>query len=544
MMQKFFTYFLAKYDGKSLEIKQKARIILVIDFILIIFCAVDTLFLLILSSIKDPFIYLLMFVTGAVFALSVVFLKSGKFNWSSNINIVISFFAMNAGIWLEFRDQVTELYKAGFFLAFVLVEACLIGYHYFQTLILTVAGIIGIVLVFAFIPPNAETLAQPGLALAAFIPTAILYGFAGIAACVIFNITQKAIRIAEDESSLNKKRFLELENVVLTSKQGFKVGEKLVVTAEEIAGAMSQVSGYLGSVKTEVENLNQNLQASRDSTDRINQTQNSVKDNLTGQNSAILESSSSIEEMVASINNITRVSQEKKKTVTDLADMAKEGKNQVTNAIQSIEEASRSTSAISDLLKVILNVSAKTNLLSMNAAIEAAHAGEFGKGFSVVASEIKKLAEETNQNTKVISGNIKKNANDTKKAVEINKKASEYFHQILNGVPAIVMTLDEIVSGLTELSGGSTEITQSTVHLRDITSGLNDSMVKMEEYILNSGSVFGNVLDVFARIRSEIGRVDEAFRLIVDKLTMLRELGRQNINQIQTIDSEIERLKT
>ncbi|MBN1412593.1 MAG: hypothetical protein JW969_17220 [Spirochaetales bacterium] len=510
------------------------------DLILISFCVVDTLFLA-GSGLTDPLIYLLMFVTAFVFFIALVVLKQGKFVWASNINIVMSFVAMNAGIWLSPTTQITELYKAGFFLSFVLIEACLIGYTLYQPLFLTIAGSIGIILVYIFIPPDPATTLDSSLN--AMAPTLVLYAIAGAFACIIFNVMQKTVTIAEKESAENKRRFDELEAVVVTSKQGFRIGEQLLSFSEEIVKSVGEITGHLNSMKSEVENLSNGLQNSKDATDQINKAQESVKSNLSDQNSAVIETSSSMNEIISSIGNLSRVSQEKKNKMAELADMAKEGEDQINTSIQSIEEVARSSKSAMDLLKVIMNVSAKTNLLSMNAAIEAAHAEEFGKGFSVVASEIKKLAEETNQNTKVISGNIKKNLSDTEKAVDINKKVGDFFHEIIGGVSAIVVTLDEIITGLSELAGGSQEITHSTVHLKDITEDLNESLHVMGDFIANSSQVFGNIVNVFSQIRTEIEAIDGIASLISEKLSTFRELGRENISHIKMIDTEIERLK-
>ncbi|MBN1412940.1 MAG: hypothetical protein JW969_19015 [Spirochaetales bacterium] len=541
MFKALFANVLGVYENSSLEIREKARIILIIDLILGGFLIIDAIILFFTLEDIGLLVAGILMVTCVIFVIAVFLLKKGRFIWASNINLVVAFIAIYLSLFIKPIDRITAVYESGFHLMFVLIECCLIGYTLYQPIVLTVASILANIGIYLYMPLAAGGDAMAGLANVISINT--LMAVCGVFACLIFIVTRKIIRIAETEAGANKRRFQELQSIIVTSKEGFKVGEELMESTNEIINDIRNASGELKEIISEVVDMSTTLRESREATDRIGQSQASVKNNIAEQNSAILETSSSIDEMIASINNISRVSQEKKKVVSEFAGFAKEGEEQVTASNLSIEDVSNSSKNIIDLLKVILKISAKTNLLSMNAAIEAAHAGEYGKGFSVVASEIKKLAEDTNRNTKTISANVKKSVTDTEKAVDLNRKLGGFFQSIISGVNDTMETFDEIISGLSELAGGSTEITQSTVHLKELTATLIDSLDRMEEYVHGSGTVFGKFTGLFGRIENRIGRIDNTFEGVSGKLARFGSLGKRNIEQIQLLDTEIERLK-
>ncbi len=115
---------------------------------------------------------------------------------------------------------------------------------------------------------------------------------------------------------------------------------------------------------------------------------NDLEEGLSNQTTMISQTSAAIEEMNASITNITKISEEKKKAIGQLQNTAQNGETDMVKAVEAIGQIETSYQDIKDIVSIISNVAAQTNLLAMNAAIEAAHAGDAGKGFAVVADEI------------------------------------------------------------------------------------------------------------------------------------------------------------
>ncbi|MDC7220564.1 MAG: methyl-accepting chemotaxis protein [Spirochaetales bacterium] len=207
----------------------------------------------------------------------------------------------------------------------------------------------------------------------------------------------------------------------------------------------------------------------------------SVVSRIENQSAQVTETSAAVEEMAASIHSVNNVAEEKQQASRVLLDLTRQGSETLGVTNETIQEAAGRIDAIRGMLNVINNVAAQTNLLSMNAAIEAAHAGEAGRGFSVVADEIRKLAESTQSNASAIGKDLSEIVEQIGRTAEYGQQSREAFGKIENEVAVFVDAFKEISASTNELSLGSSEIQQSSQHLMDLTTMIRDDAVNVQD---------------------------------------------------------------
>jgi uncharacterized protein YoxC len=233
-----------------------------------------------------------------------------------------------------------------------------------------------------------------------------------------------------------------------------------------------------------IDRLNQNLgaqvESSLDFMKGINNLIGALNDQIIRQASAIEESSAAIEEMMATINNTAAMAQKKQTVIQELVDNVEQGRASMRETIDAVGNISRGVEGVGATIKVIGGIAANTNLLSMNAAIEAAHAGDAGLGFSVVAGEIRRLSETTRENSHNIAATLTSIIDGIKMTTARSTATDSLIGTMAEEINSFANTMTELINSLGELSIGSREITIALVQLRKhaeaIKTGYGDMM--------------------------------------------------------------------
>jgi iron only hydrogenase large subunit-like protein/uncharacterized coiled-coil DUF342 family protein len=235
-----------------------------------------------------------------------------------------------------------------------------------------------------------------------------------------------------------------------------------------------------------IDGLNRNLsiqvEKSLDFMKGINDLIENLNHQILRQASAIEESSAAIEEMIATINYTAATAQKKQSAIQDLVDNVEQGRASMRETIEAVESISRGVEGVGSAIKVIGSIASNTNLLSMNAAIEAAHAGEAGEGFAVVAGEIRRLSETTRENSRNISHTLTEIVEGIKTTTIRSSATDNLINTMTKEINGFANTMTELINSLGELSIGSREITAALVQLREhaeaIKTGYHDMMSK------------------------------------------------------------------
>jgi len=259
------------------------------------------------------------------------------------------------------------------------------------------------------------------------------------------------------------------------------IGNDLASNMNDTAVAVNEITANVQSIKTRIANQSVSVSETHATMEQLVVNINKLNDHVENQSGDISQVSASIEEMVANINSVTGTLVSNADNVRTLQDASEVGRNGLQEVAADIQEISKESEGLLEINSVMANIASQTNLLSMNAAIEAAHAGETGKGFAVVADEIRKLAENSSAQSKTIGTVLKKIKGSIDKIKHSTENVLNKFEAIDSSVTTVARQEENIRNAMEEQGTGSKQILEGSGRLNEITRQVKDGSNEMHE---------------------------------------------------------------
>ncbi len=259
---------------------------------------------------------------------------------------------------------------------------------------------------------------------------------------------------------------------------------------------------------------------------------------------SLSQASSAMEEIFSNIESIAQVTHSRSKASEALKALADGGSLQMTNTLESIRAISGSAQVIQELIGVINGIASQTNLLAMNAAIEAAHAGEAGKGFSVVADEIRKLAEQSAQNAKEVSGNLKYILSGIETTETVAIKTGNTFSSMVQEVSSLTQGLNEISEGMDEVSQGANLVMTSLQELRRDGQEADQQAKQVLLDVNQLKSAFEETSNLMNETQTDVSSIYDALQEVKASLSLTAESGQHNQDLVSLLHKKINRYHT
>jgi methyl-accepting chemotaxis protein len=321
------------------------------------------------------------------------------------------------------------------------------------------------------------------------------------------------------------------------------IGNDLASNMTETASAVNQIASNIQNIKGQTVNQSASVTETNTTMGQITDNIEQLNVHIENQAENIARSSSAIEELIANITSVTQTLVRNEDNVKKLADASEIGRNGLQEVASDIQEIARESEGLLEITEVMENIASQTNLLSMNAAIEAAHAGESGKGFAVVADEIRKLAESSGEQSKTIAGVLKKIKESIDKIMKSTDSVLNRFEAIDKGVKTVADQEENIRHFMEEQNVGSQQILESVGQLNEITKLVETSSEEMrtgsKEVISESKSLAGLTEEVTNGMNEMAAGADQ-INIAVNRVT---EISVENKKHIDTLVNEISKFK-
>jgi methyl-accepting chemotaxis protein len=345
---------------------------------------------------------------------------------------------------------------------------------------------------------------------------------------LVVNSRDELATLSESVNTLLKSVATSIAEIKRAGFENQEVGDSLKDNCDVISHSVQRIGTSIDALNSKMGASREEIEGVFSSTSEINNSIEELNKKIERQIFAVTDSTAVVEEMMASITNLSQSVGDKRGLLVGLNDATEKGSVSMQQTVTSITEIDQLVENITRMVKIINGISAKTNLLAMNAAIEAAHAGDAGRGFAVVAGEIRGLAEATNSNAKEIANSSKVIAEKITETTGITQETSASMEQVIGGVGTVSDSMREMEESMREMSVGTSKVTESLAGLADISTevkNLADEMRSKSQMIFDTMQIIqANSIEN----TGEIGQVADDIGGISASTTALRKASDTN----------------
>jgi len=323
-----------------------------------------------------------------------------------------------------------------------------------------------------------------------------------------------------------------------------KLGSGLSETSAGTADKVARIAEHVSTVLERTRAQSASVEESSGAVQQIARNIESLDRLITDQAASVTQASASIEEMVGNIASISSSMGMMSGQFGDLLRSVDDGEKTQVKSRDRILQISERSASLLEANKVIAAIASQTNLLAMNAAIEAAHAGEAGQGFSVVADEIRRLAETSAKQSRAIKADLAEVQAAIQDVVDSSAESSESFSRIAERIGETDALVKEVGRAMDEQKEGTSQVLQALQSMNDITSEVKSGSTEM-----NAGN--NTVLAEKSRLQSATAQIKEsvdAMSRAAEDLSVgagkVSEFSDRTLETIRRMDEELGRFQT
>lgn len=359
---------------------------------------------------------------------------------------------------------------------------------------------------------------------------------ANIAIMLYDRFTRRVVERAAEDERKSSEALKKLSALINETKEGLDIGKQLSASTGKANDSVEEIRNLYKFINKESISLSQEAGSVRDSSLEINDKAEKMRLSVQDQSKSITQTSAALTEISANITSISGMASQQRAGMNSIIRDLDSQMALMKKLVEDVQQVKESSDKVSNFVQAVNNIASQTGLLAMNASIEAAHAGTLGKGFSVIAQEIRKLSEETTKNAQNITDTLKENEEIVNTTSSSVATFSEHTKATTNELRNTIGVIEEILSGIAEIDAGTRDVMNSITHVVDDSHTNTQLAEGVAEEILQQNASLQNISWGTEQLQSKVSSLEGLLHNIrsaideIDKNASANEAVAEKIN--------------
>ena len=360
------------------------------------------------------------------------------------------------------------------------------------------------------------------------------------AAILLLNKQKDAINDkAIAEQKVTDASLSTIKSVLNQSSKNLEIGNELNSQVLQLSDSFGEIQNLYDYLNTQSVSLTEKTSTISESSKQVMEHVQNMQQNILEQNNALNQTSVAMTEISSSIQNISSIADTRKVSMNRMEEDLNLQQIKIEELVHEVEKVQQSTASISSFVATVNAVAGRTGLLAMNASIEAAHAGALGKGFSVIAQEIRKLSDETNKNAHNIEDELTQIVELVENADNTAKDCINYTKASNQNIKTSIDGIEEILAGIGQIATGIDEVLNSLQNVVD-TSKTSDALVgKSVQEINEQNQAISTILDFSNELHGRMQNLEEKLSTAQTALNSVKTIAEENNQSVEQLNQTL-----
>lgn len=356
---------------------------------------------------------------------------------------------------------------------------------------------------------------------------------------ILWNQNQKITTEAVQGRDEADKSLNTIRKVFEQSSEGLEIGNQLNNEVQNVNTGIKNINELYQYLSSESENLSKQTQLVSNSSNEVISQVSKMQANINNQNDSLVGTLTEMSRVVKRLSKISEIAESRKSSMNEMIHNFDVQLSQIKNLENDVARVQESSKQIETFVDTVNKIASQTGLLAMNASIEAAHAGTLGKGFNVIAQEIRKLSEQTSSNATQITEKLSENAELVESATRSANNCASYTEKSNTELHTTIQDIEEILAGISEMNESTDEVMNSLQKLEGDANDTDTMVKKSVEQINNQNNTIESI-SVFANtLKQRVDSLDSVLNSIKNAMSNVNEVALKNTQTSKQITDSL-----